>query len=548
MKFAAVGSDRPEEKLPSSSPSSFPFRLGYVTDVEGNLEYFKKFVQRSTVLDLGTADGDGDSDSDSNIKSLSLHLRDGCYFVYGGDAIDKGPGDIRLCRALVSLKRRYPDRVFLLVGNRDLNKLRFTAELSTDDVLERSIDEIPPPHWDPNAPTLRQYLEDIAGPNETVEQINTRVNRLHYLLKHTLGCPKTFEFRRQELEILQLGDSRQQHGKTITDDQVVNSFVDEADRGSLREYLDHAQVAAAIGNTLFVHGCVDASTIRFVPSRQSKFENPPSKPEAGMMCENFSDWVDELNAYLRDGLEDYERRPHWDKARTTRGGETLMALQNRPAMWGRTVVSNCYGDGGCITTHHAAAHRNNPRRLEEEETNPLVFENVSSDPCDQQVADWLLRHGVRRVVVGHKPTGDCPAVLSASYTGVEIVSADTSFSDTSAEDNRGEAVAVVEISGRDIDHNHLTLLGSFKTGESYDCQFPTLVGTNTSNVSLSLKAKGVLEEKDHVGDSMLGRRLDDGGWWVKASTSTHYQLCRGQGRRVEYKMIPTEELRFGWSS
>ena len=53
-----------------------------------------------------------------------LVLAEGAYFVFGGDVVDKGPGDIRLCRQLVALKRRHPDRVFLVVGNRDLNKVR----------------------------------------------------------------------------------------------------------------------------------------------------------------------------------------------------------------------------------------------------------------------------------------------------------------------------------------------------------------------------------------------------------------------------------------
>ena len=47
--------------------------------------------------------------------------------------VDKGDGDVRLCRMLADLSDRYGrDRVALLVGNRDLNKLRYTAELSPE--------------------------------------------------------------------------------------------------------------------------------------------------------------------------------------------------------------------------------------------------------------------------------------------------------------------------------------------------------------------------------------------------------------------------------
>ena len=49
--------------------------------------------------------------------------------MFGGDAFDRGEGDIRIGRLLVDLKLRYPDRVFLILGNRDVNKTRLTSEL-----------------------------------------------------------------------------------------------------------------------------------------------------------------------------------------------------------------------------------------------------------------------------------------------------------------------------------------------------------------------------------------------------------------------------------
>jgi hypothetical protein len=125
------------EQTESESPASF--RLGYVTDVEGNLIYFLSFVEKCQVLTSSIKIDNG------HIQQLTLSLiGDDSYFVYGGDACDKGNGDIRLIRALVDLKHQYPDRVFLLVGNRDLNKLRLTAELSHQD-MSRDIDDIPPP-------------------------------------------------------------------------------------------------------------------------------------------------------------------------------------------------------------------------------------------------------------------------------------------------------------------------------------------------------------------------------------------------------------------
>eukprot|EP00978_Attheya_sp_CCMP212_P045031 scaffold331635_cov35-Attheya_sp.AAC.1 len=83
-------------------------------------------------------------------------------------------------------------------------------------------------------------------------------------------------------------------------------------------------------------------------------------------------------------MKDYVKRPHWNADRTSRGGECLMALQNRAAMWGRSIISNCYGDGGCITTDHAMQYRKkDPQKWSHlEQTDPLAFEGTMSDPMD----------------------------------------------------------------------------------------------------------------------------------------------------------------------
>ena len=57
----------------------------------------------------------------------------------------QGCGDIRISSLLVDLKQRHPDRVVLLLGNRDVNKMRFASELHHSD-LARPIAELPGVH------------------------------------------------------------------------------------------------------------------------------------------------------------------------------------------------------------------------------------------------------------------------------------------------------------------------------------------------------------------------------------------------------------------
>ena len=62
----------------------------------------------------------------------------------------------------------------------------------------------------------------------------------------------------------------------------------------------------------------------------------------------------------------------------------------------------------------------------------------------------LNRCGIRRLVVGHTPHGDCPTIIKSGGPSLrspclEVIMADTSYSDMTAADNRGIAVAEVAL-------------------------------------------------------------------------------------------------------
>jgi len=237
----------------------------------------RECVQRSNVLVWEDADDcvllSTVKEGNKGIKFKRLVLRPNTHFVYGGDTVDKGPGDIRLVRALVSLKKRYPDRVHLLVGNRDLNKLRLPSELSESD-MKRDIKDISKPFWDRGAKSLKEYLEEVklgkdgpTGDNGTaqiLDELNSKAERLRYMLRHTLGCPETFEFRREEIQILtqifgEYPPRLETHDFTpigdlgnepsffhVLDENVVDSFLYEISKeGSLYQYLKLSQVSVS---------------------------------------------------------------------------------------------------------------------------------------------------------------------------------------------------------------------------------------------------------------------------------------------------------------
>jgi hypothetical protein len=233
----------------------------------------RECVERSNVLDWEDIDDcallSTMNDRNEGIKFKRLILRPNTQFVYGGDTVDKGPGDIRLVRALVSLKKRYPDRVHLLVGNRDLNKLRLLSELSESD-MKRDLDCILKPFWDRNAKSLKEYLleklqlksKGATDEDGSAKILDSKAERLRYMLVHTMGCPETFEFRREEIQILTkifdeyppsyethdftpIGDlSKDSSYINVADEDVVKSFLYELSKeGSLYQYLKLSQVS-----------------------------------------------------------------------------------------------------------------------------------------------------------------------------------------------------------------------------------------------------------------------------------------------------------------
>src|SRR5579862_9771528 len=89
-------------------------KVAYLTDVEGRWDKIADFCDANPLVSL---------------EEGRLRVADGAVFVFGGDAIDRGPQARRVVRLLTEAKGAAPDRVVLLAGNRDINKMRLALEL-----------------------------------------------------------------------------------------------------------------------------------------------------------------------------------------------------------------------------------------------------------------------------------------------------------------------------------------------------------------------------------------------------------------------------------
>lgn len=189
----------------TAPPSRAPYLISYFTDVEGDGDYLERFVGLSRVLDRGE---DGE-----------LELAPSAHLVFGGDVVDRGGEDLKVLDVVLGLKERYPDNVHLVMGNRDANKMRIgqevrvpliknTTPVSFTYILTLTYKPKPKPKQLGNSTHLPEHQgvywfrgSGRVGDPELNNVPRDGVGRLKFLLQATMGCPDTFEFRKEEVRV-----------------------------------------------------------------------------------------------------------------------------------------------------------------------------------------------------------------------------------------------------------------------------------------------------------------------------------------------------------
>lgn len=425
--------------LSPSPPSDYP-KVAYISDVEGHWEYFCKFVALKHHGLRFSRHGINHHQAKTS-DDLELYLEDGWHFVFGGDSCDKGPGTLRFLEAMVRLKKKYPERVHLILGNRDINKIRWTAELAESEMGR--FREIPAPYWIPEKArvTFWQYLRTKAAKSDGVQpeevsearidELATIKNYMLYLQDMTMGAAGEFEFRRQELAFLRDLDVSE-----ISDDEVLRSYAESlAPGGWMRQYLELGQLGAIIGESLFVHGQIIGTN--FTPGQVKAAKDDGTAwcvgwvPGEEEWIEGIHDWLSRLNAWARSQIQEWEEQTEWVtvpsdstyEGWSKRGGAALIAYGCPGTLWPTVVYT----------------------RWLTEKSMPLKY--------PPGLVEHLENQSISFVVVGHTPHGNSPTAIPNEPvvgTGVTIIMGDTSFSHMNANlsykgDNRGIAVHAITL-------------------------------------------------------------------------------------------------------
>eukprot|EP00286_Rhodomonas_abbreviata_P021989 CAMPEP_0181308944 /NCGR_PEP_ID=MMETSP1101-20121128/11750_1 /TAXON_ID=46948 /ORGANISM="Rhodomonas abbreviata, Strain Caron Lab Isolate" /LENGTH=523 /DNA_ID=CAMNT_0023415395 /DNA_START=24 /DNA_END=1592 /DNA_ORIENTATION=+ len=480
--------------------------VGYITDVEGNLDYFLEYVKISKVVTLKEDKTNGFVLNTPGKKEVLDFYNSSAKLVFGGDSQDKGVGDVRIVLLLLEFKKRFPDRVHLIIGNRDCNKLRLAAELSAAILEDEEVaNDKGFPYW--VAPEKR------VTPNMALEKDpktgNKGADRLKWMLKHTMGADGGFERRKFELAEMQ-----DKNMSEISDDDVVTSYRDSIDATQkdwkkcfMLEYLRNAELGYFFGNTLFVHGGV---------SKDNWLRIPGETEASGV-----KDWINKLNSFAKQQVAEFEKETDHPKSKnkTDRKGHKLMdyGVPNGncepafdPAAPPRTVICNTHLVGG----------------------NPAQF--------DMTLADALVKEDTFNVVVGHIPHGDCPTTIRAKK--VLVIMGDTSYSKmgykTTKKTSSGTAADTLEYAD-----NRNGAVSEIIVWPNGKVQVHGVRSTPDT---------GAADEIDFFlrhdnGDKYVGRQVKDGdmkAYWVKAKIKGEdkYVLSKGEGFKLDHKTLTLADL------
>ncbi|MBA4696645.1 MAG: metallophosphoesterase [Legionella sp.] len=414
--------------------------ITHLTDVEGNWRYFNEWIHQSKQMTWN-----------SN-QQLIFRPRPmaSSLFVYGGDYCDKGPGDLRIGKALNDFKDHYPDSVTLIVGNRDAKCRRFSYELDPKSIRKRLLIG-PVAWWQKNKISARDYAiqhmlnnqylstqyQDVEAYIKQLSIEQCQAIYLKWMLNETMGCdarlgkPNTFEYRRQEL-----AEISDQKLVNISDEAVTQSFLDAvAPTGQITRYLQHAQLGVIHGDTLFIHGAVTSENMGYVPGF---FE------ATGHRLSDAREWIDALNDWYRTEIQAWIAQP------TEGDGITFNIPGYKPL--DRYVLFN-------------------PKSM----VTANWYQKNQLSPISDRVINFLNQAGIYRVISGHQPFSDFPLIIRTKHTSgtLEVIVGDTGYSDpTATEDNRGRAIHQLTLA-HTSDTSHVSIEAVRANGKTTKLTLPS---------------------------------------------------------------------------
>jgi hypothetical protein len=292
-------------------------------------------------------------------------------------------GSIRIAQMLLQLKRDKPDDVHFIAGTRDV----VTFCRLRHDLTDAAMASLPPLPPGGRGKSCREYLVDLVlqdsgvgaaadVDDEAVAAVNTKTNRLRWLLDCAMNVPGAFEFRRQEISAMS-----GQSAESVSDDDVLQSYISSvggSELAWLSAYMEAACLVLAADCTVFTHGGLysrDGTCCVGVL--------PPSA--VSLSTTGISEWMSSLNNWFHEQIVSAAVAPDGDA-----DGLPLLSYASHPAPCASVLTT----------------------RMSHENGAPLV------PPPD--VARTLNGAGITRIVAGGSAQGHGPSVWSSTCLEASI--------------------------------------------------------------------------------------------------------------------------------
>jgi Calcineurin-like phosphoesterase len=512
-----------------------------MTDVEGDKFYMMRYVEQSKILCWRESLSTPRFPYGQCIDFLGSNKGDN-VLVYGGDVWDQGGWDLFAIRQLLHLKQRYPDNVHFVLGNRDLNKIRVVQELGSDDVsmpLHKGV------YW-------LKGRGCVGDPSLGPMAFVTSVERLQWMLSWTMGSPRAFQYRKEELqeERLALGQC-----DLVSDEDVVVSYRTSCHptEGEMGEFLKAGCLTLRLGEVVFLHGALPLTDKNLLIGHDKILwddlsfampflERGVSARDVGV--DTIDKWFDALNSFANGNVAAWRScNGESDGLWSLVGGYNIQTKQQQPygqlLQYGMgstpdripnpTVVYNSWGKSG------------KPRKFWRHDV-----DNELDQSFVRHTREFFDRTGIRLICSGHQPSGEMPNYIriDSSDRTCWILACDTSYSgDTqrvnvntdsserfnlgrgSAKSGRGE-VAVSEVL---IEQDRETgairncyCHGRLSDGSSYTSQNLDDLETNRGEPKVGTVAEGPL-----VPTMSSGSPHNDPWWTQSALTDGSVVLASG---------------------
>ncbi len=366
----------------------------FLSDLEGNGAKWDTFIKQSGCFEGRSPRLQKIKSGYENVaflkSSRGLRLKDNCSFFYLGDAVDKGNASIRILRDLVYLKEAYGDRVGLIPGNREINKLRWLQEISPEgDLVPKNFYKF----------SRAKFSVDQA---ESLLKNKKFSNALNTYFGSTFGAPKAMDHRCEELGLCPKNSSVNRNDEKLRK-KILQSLREDVEvyspdekggpsKGLLSRYLMLSEVVLRVQDNLLSHGHIGLDSLGEVPGQQRMYIRSSS---------DLGSWIRKLNDFKNNNFKTIMNKGFYqgnDEKIIYQGGDLI--LYQEPLLDGKFSFNQA----------SVVLGRN---------SDPKDFGNVfdQSQGSHGKIEKILRSVGISTRIAGHTPVGQSSLIQRIPASG-----------------------------------------------------------------------------------------------------------------------------------